>query len=77
MAGHRASPGLPARRGRACLGVVGLQYAWCKRVWALLLERGPRGTTTIEGRIMKALVSMQVTHSPNEALFQGLRFNPN
>lgn len=60
-----------------CLQVIGLQCAWCKRVWALLLERGPQGTTTIEGRIMNALVLMQVTHSPDEALFQDLWFNPN
>lgn len=47
------------------------------RVWALVLEWGPQGMTTIEGRIMKPLVLMQVTHSPNEALFQDLWFNPN
>lgn len=77
MVGHQVSQGLPAHRGRACLWVIGLQYAWRKRVWALLLEWGPQGTTTIEGRIMKALVLMQVTHSPNKALFQDLWFNPN
>lgn len=70
MAGHWASLRLPA-----CLGL--LVCAWCMRVWALLLEWGPQGTATIEGRIMKALVSMRVTLSPNKVLFQGLQFNPN
>lgn len=49
----------------------------CKRLWALLLEWGPQGATTIEGRIMKALLLMRVTHSPKEAPFQDLWFNPN
>lgn len=49
MAGHRASWGLSARRGRACLRVIGLQCAWCKRFWALLLEWGPQGMTQLKG----------------------------